>query len=198
MNSLLVQDSQLNEFACRCEALLFASEEPLSIERFQELLETDNETIQAALERLKSRLAEGSALCVAHVAGGYRLETKPEYLRDIRGFVQAQKKSKLSMAALETLALIAYKQPITAVEIAEMRMVSSVGPLIKNLLEKKFIKMAGRKQVVGRPMMYRTTKEFLVHFGLNHINDLPSLEEFAKTYAAQEEADLPAMESEEA
>jgi len=179
------------------EALLFVSEEPASAERLSEACGASREEVLAALHTLAARLEERSALLLARVAGGFRLETKAQYAETIRQFLQNTRKSRLSMAALETLALIAYRQPITAVEIAEQRMVSSVASLIRTLLDRQLIRMAGRKQVVGRPMLYRTTNEFLIHFGLDRLGDLPSLEEFAAVQPAPEETTLPLAVPEE-
>jgi segregation and condensation protein B len=178
-------------------ALLFVSEEPATAERLCQACGASREDVLAALNTLAARLERQSALLLARVAGGFRLETKPQFAETIRGFLQNARNTKLSMAALEVLALIAYRQPITAVEIAEQRMVSSVSSLIRTLLDRQLIRMAGRKQVVGRPMLYRTTSEFLVHFGLDRLGDLPSLEEFTAVQPALEETILPLAAPEE-
>jgi segregation and condensation protein B len=117
---------------------------------------------------------------IREVAGGYRLATKPEYHDAVRGFVKALKPPlKLSLQALETLAVVAYKQPVTAPEISEIRGVDS-GGVLGSLMARKLITTAGRKQVIGRPILYKTTKDFLLRFGLKDINELPSIEEFEK------------------
>lgn len=129
---------------------------------------------------------------VREVAGGYRMATKPEYHDAVRGFVKSLRPPlKLSLQALETLAVVAYKQPVTAAEISEIRGVDS-GGVLGSLMTRKLIQTAGRKQVVGRPMLYKTTKEFLVRFGLKDINELPSIEEFEKMAGELvEQEDLP-------
>jgi segregation and condensation protein B len=117
---------------------------------------------------------------IREVAGGYRMSTKPEYHDAVRGFVKSLKQPmKLSLQALETLAVIAYKQPVTAPEVSEIRGVDS-GGVLGGLVSRKLITTAGRKQVIGRPILYKTTKEFLLRFGLKDVNDLPSMEEFEK------------------
>jgi segregation and condensation protein B len=125
----------------------------------------------------------GRGMEIREVAGGYRMATKPEYHDAVRGFIKALKPAlKLSLPALETLAVIAYKQPVTAPEIGEIRGVDS-GGVIGGLLTRKLITTAGRKQVLGRPILYKTTQEFLLRFGLKDVNELPSLEEFEKMAA---------------
>jgi segregation and condensation protein B len=120
---------------------------------------------------------------VEDVAGGVRLATRPEVAGWLRRFFDVSGGTKLSMAALETLAIIAYRQPITGPEIQELRGVSPAG-VIKTLLERRMVRISGRKEVVGKPFLYGTTKEFLVHFGLNSLRDLPPLEEFEETFGA--------------
>ncbi len=131
---------------------------------------------------------------IREVAGGYRMATKPEYHDAVRGFVKSLKPVlKLSLQALETLAVVAYKQPITAPEISEIRGVDS-GGVLGSLMARKLITTAGRKQVVGRPILYKTTKDFLLRFGLKDVSELPSIEEFEKMageLAAQEEIPMP-------
>ena len=131
---------------------------------------------------------------IREVAGGFRMATKPEYHDAVRGFVKSLKPIlKLSLQALETLAVVAYKQPITAPEISEIRGVDS-GGVLGSLLARKLITTAGRKQVVGRPILYKTTKDFLLRFGLKDVSELPSIEEFEKMageLAAQEEIPMP-------
>jgi segregation and condensation protein B len=137
---------------------------------FRELLE----------ELTKDYVTSERGLEVREVAGGFRLATKPEYHDAVRGFVKHLKPPlKLSLQALETLAVIAYKQPVTAPEISEIRGVDS-GGVLGSLIARKLIQTAGRKQVIGRPMLYKTSKEFLVRFGLKDISELPSIEEFEK------------------
>ncbi len=131
---------------------------------------------------------------VREVAGGYRMATKPEYHDAVRGFVKSLKPPlKLSLQALETLAVVAYKQPVTAPEVSEIRGVDS-GGVLGSLMSRKLISTAGRKQVVGRPILYRTTKDFLLRFGLKDIAELPSIEEFEKM--AGELADIDPVQEE--
>lgn len=134
---------------------------------------------------------------IREIAGGYRVGTKPEYHDAVRGFVKSLKPPmKLSLQALETLAVIAYKQPVTAPEVGEIRGVDSAG-VIGSLISRKLITTAGRKQVIGRPILYKTTKEFLLRFGLKDVNELPSIEEFEKMAAGElaEAEDLPFEEN---
>jgi len=143
---------------------------------------------RAVRERLRQLLAEliadydsdGRGMEIRQIAGGYRMATKPEHHDVIRAFAKSLKPPiRLSLAALETLAVIAYKQPVTAPEIAEIRGVDSAG-VLGTLLDRRLITTAGRKQVIGRPMQYRTSKDFLIRFGLNDVNELPSMEEFSQ------------------
>ena len=133
------------------------------------------------LDDLIKEYATGDrGLEVREVAGGFRLATKPEYHDAVRGFVKQLKPPlKLSLQALETLAVVAYKQPVTAPEVSEIRGVDSAG-VLGSLMSRKLVQTAGRKQVIGRPMLYKTSKEFLVRFGLKDINELPSIEEFER------------------
>jgi segregation and condensation protein B len=151
---------------------------------------------RSLLDQLISDYANNDrGLEVREVAGGYRLATKPEYHDAVRGFVKSLKPPmKLSLQALETLAVVAYKQPVTAPEVSEIRGVDSAG-VLGSLLTRKLVNTAGRKQVIGRPILYKTTKDFLMRFGLKDINELPSIEEFEKmagelNEAVQEEIDM--------
>ena len=132
---------------------------------------------------------------IREVAGGYRIATKPEYHDAVRAFVKSLKPPmKLSLQALETLAVIAYKQPVTAPEVAEIRGVDSSG-VLGSLVSRKLITTAGRKQVIGRPILYKTTREFLLRFGLKDLNELPSIEEFEKLAATSRSAKTRASKS---
>ena len=144
---------------------------------------------RSLLNELIADYANGDrGLEIREVAGGYRLATRPEYHDTVRGFVKALKPPlKLSLQALETLAVVAYKQPVTAPEISEIRGVDT-GGVLGSLLLRKLITTAGRKQVIGRPILYKTTKDFLVRFGLKDINELPSIEEFEKMAGELNEA----------
>lgn len=160
------------------ESILFVMDEPLTIDRMVELFdgELDRKSLRALMESLLAE-HEGRALQLIEVANGYRLCTRPEYGEWIKKFFQEERKRTLSQASLESLAIIAYRQPITKPEIEEIRGVDASG-VLRNLLEKALIKIVGRKDVVGRPMVYGTTRKFLEHFGLKSLSDLPPLEEF--------------------
>ena len=161
------------------EAVIYITDEPLTAEQIAVALQQPGEKIQALLDSLVAEYDRPEhGLSVREVAGGYKMATKPEHHDAVRAFVKALKPPlKLSLAALETLAVIAYKQPITAPEIMEIRGVQGAG-VLKTLLDRKLITSAGRKNVVGKPILYRTTKEFLVQFGLKDLSELPSLKEF--------------------
>jgi segregation and condensation protein B len=149
------------------------------------------EYLRKLLDELTEELASGDrGLEIREIAGGYRMATKPEYHDAIRSFVKSLKPPmKLSLQALETLAVVAYKQPVTGPEISEIRGVES-GGVLGSLLSRKLITTAGRKQVIGRPILYKTTKEFLLRFGLKDLNELPSIEEFEKMAGELADADL--------
>jgi segregation and condensation protein B len=161
------------------ESLIFVSEEPISVKQLGSLLEGEShEDIEAACEQLRAELdAHGSGLELRALAGGYRLATRPEYNEYVRRYLKSQPSARLSLAALETLAVIAYKQPITIPEILAIRGVTSTSA-IKTLLDKRLIVTKGHKEVVGRPMLYGTSKDFLIHFGLNDLSELPNMEDF--------------------
>jgi segregation and condensation protein B len=139
------------------------------------------QALQGVLDELIADYANSErGMEIREIAGGYRMATKPEYHDAVRGFVKSLKPPmKLSLQALETLAVIAYKQPVTAPEVSEIRGVDS-GGVLGGLVSRKLITTAGRKPVIGRPILYKTTKEFLLRFGLKDVNDLPSMEEFEK------------------
>lgn len=161
------------------EGIVYVSDEPVTARQIATGLGQPIEKVQAILEELVADYSAPSrGLMIREVAQGYKMSTKPEHHEAIRAFVKSLTPPlKLSMAALETLAVIAYKQPITAPEIMEIRGVQGAG-VLKTLLDRKLITAAGRKNVVGRPILYRTTKEFLVQFGLKDLSELPSLKEF--------------------
>ena len=162
------------------EALIFASPEPLTPKAMFKLLETEpREDVQAALEALKRDYDRPGGLQIVEVAGGYQIVTRPDLHEWVRRLFHERTTQKLTVQALETLAVIAYRQPITAVEITEVRGVNTSG-VLNTLLERHLIKIVGRKQVVGRPFMYATTKEFLIRFGLNDLSDLPKVEDIAE------------------
>lgn len=161
------------------EAAIYITDEPLSAEQIAAALEQPMEVVMDTLDRL---VAEYSALdhglSIREIAGGYKMATKPEHHEAVRRFVKnLQPPLKLSLAALETLAVVAYKQPITAPEIMDIRGVQGAG-VLSTLLARKLIEHAGRKNVLGKPILYKTTREFLVQFGLNSLSELPTLKEF--------------------
>ena len=160
------------------EALIFVSEEPLSVKALADVLKEDRGWIQVAVEELSGEFnARQGGLQMREVAGGWQITTRPEHHEHVRAFLKSRPSAKLSLASLETLAVIAYKQPITVPEILEIRGVQSPSA-IKTLLDKRLIKACGRKETIGRPMMYGTSKEFLLQFGLKDLTELPSIEDF--------------------
>jgi segregation and condensation protein B len=161
------------------EAAVYITDEPLSAEQIAAALEQPAAAVARILEELSAEYSKPEhGLTLREVAGGYKVSTKPEHHEAIRAFVKNLKPPmKLSLPALETLALIAYKQPVTVSEIAEIRNVQGAG-VVKTLLDRKLIAVAGRKKVLGNPMLYKTTKEFLVQFGLKDLSELPTLKEF--------------------
>jgi segregation and condensation protein B len=160
------------------EALIFVSEEPLSAKIIADVLKDDRELVDAAIGELAKEFnGRNGGLQLREVAGGWQFATRPEYHEHVRAFLKSRPSAKLSIASLETLAVIAYKQPVTVPEILEIRGVQSPSS-IKTLLDKKLIVAKGRKDTVGRPMMYGTSKEFLLQFGLKDLNELPSVEDF--------------------
>jgi len=161
------------------EGVIYVTDEPLSADQIATALKQPAAKVARALEELTADYNQPwRGLTIREVAGGYKMSTKPEHHEAIRTFVKNLKPPlRLSLPALETLALIAYKQPITAPEIMEVRGVQGAG-VLKTLLDRKLIATAGRKTVVGKPILYKTTKEFLVQFGLKDLSELPTLKEF--------------------
>jgi segregation and condensation protein B len=165
------------------EALLFASPEPLTVKTLYKLLDSEpREDVDAALAAVRADYDRPGGLQIVEVAGGYQITTRPELHEWVRKLFHERTTQKLSVQALETLAVIAYKQPVTAPEIAEIRGVTSSSGVLSTLIERKLIRTVGRKQVVGRPFMYGTTREFLERFGLNDINDLPKVEDLSEAF----------------
>ena len=194
------------------EAIIYAAETPITTEQLYQLVkpsvlaeDSTNEThvneteaksrVRAALEELVADYySPDHGIEIRQVAGGYRMSTKPEQHEVVRGFAKSLKPPiRLSLPALETLAVIAYKQPVTVPEISEIRGVDS-GGVIATLLDRKLITTAGRKQVIGRPILYKTTKDFLMRFGLKDVNELPSMEEFEKLVAESFQSELIPVE----
>jgi segregation and condensation protein B len=162
------------------EALIFASPEPLTRKVLYRLLDGDpKEDVDRALSALRADYDRPGGLQIVEVAGGYQIVTRAELHEWVRKLFHERTTQKLTVQSLETLAVIAYKQPITAPEIAEIRGVTSSGGVLATLIERKLIKTVGRKQVIGRPFMYATTREFLERFGLNDLSDLPKVEEMS-------------------
>jgi len=160
------------------EALIFVAEEPISTKALADVLKEDRGWIEIAVTELSKEFnARNGGLQLREVAGGWQFATRPEHHEHVRAFLKSRPSAKLSLASLETLAVIAYKQPITVPEILEIRGVQSPSA-IKTLLDKRLIVAKGRKETIGRPMMYGTSKEFLLQFGLKDLSELPSIEDF--------------------
>jgi segregation and condensation protein B len=161
------------------EALIFASPEPLTPKAICKLLASEpKEDVLLALDALKREYEGRGGLQLVEIAGGYQIVTRPDLHEWVRRLFHERTTQKLTVQSLETLAVIAYRQPVTSAEISEIRGVDT-GGVINTLLERHLVKIAGRKQVVGRPFLYATTKEFLIRFGLNDLSDLPKVEDMA-------------------
>jgi len=160
------------------EALIFVAEEPLSAKSIADVLNLDANSVAAAIADLASEYEKrNGGLQLREIAGGWQIATRPEHHEHVRAYLKSKPSAKLSLASLETLAVIAYKQPVTVPEILDIRGVQSPSA-IKTLLDKRLIVARGRKETVGRPMMYGTSKEFLIQFGLKDLSELPSIEDF--------------------
>src|SRR5215471_4210089 len=170
------EDAQLKAVL---EAIVYVADEPLTLAQISGALHEPAERVKPLLDQLIAEFdAPGHGISIREVAGGYKMATKPEHHDAVREFVKSLKAPlKLSLPALETLAVIAYKQPVTGPEIQEIRGVQG-GGVMKTLLDRKLIAHAGRKNVVGKPILYKTTKEFLIQFGLKDLSELPTLKEF--------------------
>jgi len=163
------------------EALIFASPEPLTLKQMYKLLSGEpKEDVQAALAELKRDYNRPGGIQLVEVAGGCQIVTRSDLHEWVRRLFHERSTQRLTAQGLETLAVIAYRQPITSLEIAEVRGVSAASGVLNTLLERHLIKIVGRKQVVGRPFLYATTKEFLIRFGLNDLSDLPKVEDMAE------------------
>jgi segregation and condensation protein B len=189
----------------KIEAIVYAAETPVTLDQIIQLVKdssgpTDGTELKnrvlLAIEELRAEYSsDAHGIELRQIAGGYRMSTKPEQHDLVRSFAKSLKPPiRLSLPALETLAVIAYKQPVTVPEISEIRGVDSSG-VIATLLDRKLITTSGRKDVVGRPILYKTTKEFLLRFGLKDVNELPSMEEFEKLVAESFQSDLLPVES---
>lgn len=180
------------------EAIVYVAEDPLTLEQIAGGLELPQDVVEKDLDAMMSEYGQSArGIEIRMIAGGYKMSTKAEHHEGVRGFVRTLRpKLKLSLPALETVAVIAYKQPITLPEIQAIRGVNVTG-VIHTLLDRKLISTAGRKKVIGRPMLYRTTKEFLIQFGLKDLSELPSLKEFeelSRGILDEGEEDAPAEE----
>ncbi len=172
------QRRSIPELTAAIEALIFVSDEPLPIRTLVKILSEDKETITACLEQISAEYAEReSGLQVREIGGGWQMSTRSEFHEEVREFLKSKPSAKLSLASLETLAVIAYKQPVTVPEILEIRGVQSASS-IKTLLDKRLIISKGRKDTVGKPMQYGTSRDFLIQFGLKDLSELPSIEDF--------------------
>jgi segregation and condensation protein B len=189
----------------KIEAIIYAAETPITLDQIIQLVKDSagaadgtelKNQVMLGLGELKAEYsADAHGIEIREIAGGYRMSTKPEQHDLVRSFAKSLKPPiRLSLPALETLAVIAYKQPVTVPEISEIRGVDSSG-VIATLLDRKLITTSGRKDVVGRPILYKTTKEFLLRFGLKDVNELPSMEEFEKLVAESFQSDLLPAES---
>jgi segregation and condensation protein B len=172
------QPRSISEIISIVEALIFVADEPLTVKVLAEVLDEDRETIESAIEELKNEYEQRmSGLQLRAIANGWQISTRTEFHEEIRKFLKTRPSAKLSLAALETLAVIAYKQPATVPEILEIRGVQSASA-IKTLLDKRLIVAKGRKETVGKPMQYGTSKDFLIQFGLKDLTELPNIEDF--------------------
>lgn len=171
--------ASLAELKPAIEAILFVADEPVPFNQLCKILGdvNSNDVYAAIVELMSDYEARQSGLELREIAGGWRISTRPQLHEFIRSYLKSKPSARLSLPALETLAVIAYKQPVTVPEVLEIRGVSS-SSAIKTLLEKRLIVTKGRKETVGKPMMYGTSKEFLIQFGLRDLNELPSIEDF--------------------
>ena len=170
---------EMSALSAMCEAILAVAGEPVTAEALAQVAGegVGAPRVEEALEALRKRYEEASGgLVVERVAGGWRLATRAELEGPLREFLGIRARARLSQAALETLAIVAYRQPITMPEINFLRGVNSSG-VVRTLVERRLVRVAGRKKVVGTPMLYRTTREFLIHFGLEDLSQLPTPEE---------------------
>jgi len=166
------------ELVAIVEALIFVADEPITYKLLGEILDEDRASIEAAVEELQREYeTRESGLQIREIAGGWQISTRTEFHEEVRRFLKTRPSAKLSLASLETLAVIAYKQPVTVPEILEIRGVQSASA-IKTLLEKRLIVTKGHKETIGRPMQYGTSKDFLIQFGLKDLVELPSIEDF--------------------
>ena len=170
-----ISEAELKAIA---EALIFVADEPISAKSIADVLKIERDVVESAISDLAKEYDQrDGGLQLREIAGGWQIATRAEHHEQIRAYLKSRPSAKLSLASLETLAVIAYKQPVTVPEILEIRGVQSPSA-IKTLLDKRLIVAKGRKETVGRPMMYGTSKEFLIQFGLKDLSELPSIEDF--------------------
>jgi segregation and condensation protein B len=177
----------IDELVPILEAIIYVADDPVRPEQLKEIFPDESyDKIETALVKLLEEFNERrGGMTIREIAGGVRMTTRPEYHEHIRAYLKTKPNARLSLAALETLAVVAYRQPVTLAEILAIRGKKSSSAL-KTLLEKKLVTIAGRKQVVGRPILYATSREFLIHFGLKDISELPTLEEFTELAGEQQ------------
>ena len=169
---------ELSELVAVVEALIFVADEPITSKLIADVVGEEKQAVEAAVEQLREEYEHReSGLQIRELAGGWQIATRTEFHEEVRKFLKTRPSAKLSLASLETLAVIAYKQPVTVPEILEIRGVQSASA-IKTLLDKRLIVAKGRKETVGRPMQYGTSKDFLLQFGLKDLTELPSIEDF--------------------
>ena len=172
----------LEEVRANVEALLYASGDPIPMRSLKKVFPEARDLVNDALSSLKEIYEQpGRGLQLIEVAGGWQITTRPEYHERVGRLFDSPRPSRLSIQALETLAVIAYRQPATVPEIMELRGVRSAG-VVRTLLERKLVKIVGRKKVVGHPLLYGTTKEFLIRFGLKNVEDLPQLKDMSEVF----------------
>lgn len=173
------------------ESILFVSKEPVEPEKMMNYLNCKNiGDFEKLISRMESvYLDDGRGIQLKRSGGGLQLVTKPEIHEHLKDFFTIKTSSKLTIPSLETLSIVAYRQPVTIAEISDLRSVNSIGP-VKSLLQKKLIRISGRKKVPGLPLLYSSTQEFLLYFGLNDLSELPSLEELTEMFEEKEQPSL--------
>ena len=176
----------INDLQPILEAIIYVAEDPAKPQQLKEIFPNEShETIESALRKLMDDFnSRPGGMVIREIAAGFRMTTRPEYHEHVRAYLKTKPGARLSMAALETLAVIAYRQPVTLAEILAIRGKKS-STALQTLLEKKLVAIVGRKHVVGRPILYGTSREFLVHFGLKDLSELPTLAEFAELSGEQ-------------
>jgi segregation and condensation protein B len=177
---------EIHELQPILEAVIYVADEPVKPEQLKEIFPAESfDKIDVALQKtIEEFNSRPGGMWIRQVAGGYRMTTRPEHHEFVREYLKSKPSARLSMAALETLAVIAYRQPVTLAEILAIRGKKS-STALQTLLEKRLVSIVGRKPVVGRPILYGTSKEFLLHFGLKDLAELPTLEEFAQMAGEQ-------------